>query len=356
MKIKNIVIILIIFLLISLIIYNNVNKLEHLNDSSSLQINVPSLPRPFVNLYNDKGEKVNVILVSHPFTRATGTNGSYEQYVQYKKEGIHFIGISSYGEFPGVVTNPHDSISPKDHEVWTKYDYMKLLPMWLHCFRDPDKYIDKNIPKILISESDFVNENNVLDTSVEKEYDFIYICLKDNDECKMGWQGYNRNWELALKCIEIMCSKYKLKGVLVGRINCQIPTSCKNLMIITDRLPKNKLVEYYKKSKFIFLPNIVDASPRVLTEAFNYNLRALVNYNILGGWKYINNKTGELFTEDNFEEALTKLLNNYDSYEPYKYFKANYGINTTGVQLRDFLLEHLDNLNFTKESTKYIKI
>ena len=30
---------------------------------------IPTLPRPFVNLYDDKGNLVNVILVSHPFTR-----------------------------------------------------------------------------------------------------------------------------------------------------------------------------------------------------------------------------------------------------------------------------------------------
>lgn len=349
MNYKKIIIILILFVLF----YNLCKRNEHLTPS----IKIPSLPRPFVNLYDDKRNKINVILVSHPFTRDKGTNGSYEQYVQYKKEGIQFVGVSSYSEFPGMVTNPHDPLASKNHSAWVKYDYMKLLPIWLHCFRDPDKYIDKNIPKILISESDFVNENNTLNQNLKKEYDFIYICMKDNDECKMGWQGYNRNWDLALKCIEIMCSKYKLKGVLVGRINCQIPTSCKNLMIITDRLPKNKLVEYYKKSKFIFLPNIVDASPRVLTEAFNYNVRALVNYNILGGWKYINDKTGEFFTDEHdFEKALTKLLNNYDNYEPFKYFKEKYGNNITGVQLRDFLLEHLNNLNFTKESTKYITV
>ena len=138
MNYKNIIIILILFVLFYNFYKNKRN--EHLTQS----ITIPSLPRPFVNLYDDKGKKVNVILVSHPFTRDTGTNGSYEQYVQYKKEGIHFIGISSYGEFPGVVTNPYDSISPKDHEVWTKYDYMKLLPIWLHCFRDPDKYFPRS--------------------------------------------------------------------------------------------------------------------------------------------------------------------------------------------------------------------
>ena len=34
-----------------------------------------------------------------------------------------------------------------------------------------------------------------------------------------------------------------------------------------------------------------------------------VNYNILGGWKYVNEKTGEYFKDEHdFEPALKKLL------------------------------------------------
>ena len=37
------------------------------------------------------GNKVNVILVSHPFTRETGENGSYEQYKQWKEDIIMLL-------------------------------------------------------------------------------------------------------------------------------------------------------------------------------------------------------------------------------------------------------------------------
>ena len=78
---KNKIILLIIFIIFVIttfvlltIIINKIIKRKIKN------LEIPTLPRPFVNLYNDKNEKVNVILVSHPFTRRTGTNGSYEQY------------------------------------------------------------------------------------------------------------------------------------------------------------------------------------------------------------------------------------------------------------------------------------
>ena len=32
---------------------------------------------------------------------------------------------------------------------------MKVVDGWLHCFREPDKFIDKDVKKLLLSESDF---------------------------------------------------------------------------------------------------------------------------------------------------------------------------------------------------------
>ena len=58
-----------------------------------------------------------------------------------------------------------------------------------------------------------------------------------------------------------------------------------------------------QKARFIFVPNVSDASPRVLTEALCYDLRLLVNYNLLGGWKYVNEQTGVLFNDVNFQAS-----------------------------------------------------
>ena len=131
--------------------------LESDNFRESFQVEIPTLPRPFVNMYDDKGQKINVIMVSHPFTRETGDNGSYEQYKQWaNNKDIHFIGITSYSEFPSVYSNPYDPLSdPNDHS-WN-HDYMKYFRLWLNCFRNPDKYIkDTTTKKLLLSESDFI--------------------------------------------------------------------------------------------------------------------------------------------------------------------------------------------------------
>ena len=126
----------------------------------------------------------------------------------------------------------------------------------------------------------------------------------------------------------------------------------------TGWLNYNEVNEYYKKAKFIFLPNIIDASPRVLTEAFSHNLPAVINYNILGGWKYINDKTGEFFTnESDLEPALEKMVNGLKTgkYNPREYMRENYGPVISGKRLKEFLFENFrDRLNVKEDEFEYV--
>ena len=145
--------------------------------------------RPFVNVYDDKRNQQKIILLSHPFTR----DSSYEQYKRYKKDKFIILGISSYNEFPKITTNKHDVLNNPKEKAWTDYDYMKVA-VWLHCFRKPSKYIDdKKMPKLLLSESDFCDtELYKPNDSVKKEYDFVYVCPKDGEDCD-GWVATNKN-------------------------------------------------------------------------------------------------------------------------------------------------------------------
>lgn len=316
------------------------------------------MKRPFLNTFDDNGNMTNVVFITHPFTRKE----CIKQYKEAKKKGNIFLGMSSYCEFPSIVSNPHDVLHDPTIDAWTKYNYYELTEGWCHCFRDPEKYItDPIIKKTLISESDFAPfENHKPNPNVKKEYDFIYICLKDNDKCEDGWQSYNRNWELAQKCLDIMCKKHKLKGLLVGRINCKVPDSCHQIMELTDFLEYSKFIPLYNKSKFIFVPNKSDASPRVLTEAMCFNLPILVNHNIVGGWKYVDPKSGESFKD---EKDLEKKLDNFikkvnnNEYQSRQHFIDNYGYINSGKKLLDFVEECIpsNKLNFSSSTTKYLK-
>ncbi len=349
---------MVIIIIILITITYNEKKRESFVDIVPTHDNVPQMKRPFLNIYDDKGNKINAVFITHPFTR----DECIEQYEDAKAKGVHFLGMSSYCEFPGIVSNPHDVLHDPNLDAWSKYNYYELTRGWCHCFREPDKYIaDTTIPKALISESDFANyEQHKPEPSINKEYDFLYICLKDNDKCEDGWQSYNRNWDVAKKCLDIMCEKHGLKGLLVGRINCEIPKGCHQLMELTDFMEYSKFIKTYNQCKFIFVPNIADASPRVLTEAICFNLPTLVNYNIVGGWKYIDDKTGELFhNENDFDAVLSKFLDKQknNEYTPREQFIANFGAENAGKKLLNFVSQCIpeNELNFNKSEVKYLK-
>ena len=314
----------------------------------------------FVHLYDDKGNKLNVTLISKPMYEAK----DFKQLLVNKPNKI-YLGITSYLEFPYVSSNPKDKYMDikeyikKDKNIDgynpNYYDmYLDICEGWLHCFRNPKDYIDTNKPMTLISESDFINYKNVKpDNSIKKEYDYIYSCPKVNSDSGCDdWVSYNKNWELGKKCIKVM-SDMGLKGLLIGREGCKVPENCET----TGWVEYGEMLKLYQKAKFVFLPNEADASPRVLTECLSLNVPCLINKNILGGWKYVyNNQTGEFFTDENDVEKSAKLLlSNLDNYSPRQYIIDNYGPVNSGKKLAKFLLEHFkDRLNH--KDIKYVTI
>lgn len=312
------------------------------------------LKRPFVNLYTDKGDQLNVTLLSRPFF-------AKEHYDQLEKMGKTFniLGISSYQEFPNEPFNPRDNYN----KTTNRYDYNKWVDMcsgWLHCFRNQEDYLPTNMKHILLSESDFCDSNvHFPNPSKKKKYDFMYVCHRDDlSDCSVNeWVAFNKNLELANKCISNLCKKTKLKGLLIGRKGCPLPDNCSNVQIeLTDKLNYHDLKEKYDECKVLFLPNIHDASPRVLTEALCHNVPCLVNEKLVGGWKYINDKTGRFFKdESDFEEKLNDILNNKDSFDCRSYFINNYGILKSGEKFRDFIYEIFgDKVNIPLDKVKFV--
>lgn len=308
---------------------------------------IPIVNFPFKNLFDENQKPLNIILISAPF-RETKHERLYQE---YKNKGLLFCGISSYLNFPGPIDNPFED----QFHIVQKHNYTEMVSSWLHCFREnkiPDNLKESNLPMILMSEADLKDpdnlsfENKEINKGINKEYDFLYCCLTDNNKCEPGWQSYNRNWELAKKCLEIMCEQFNLKGVLVGRQNCDFTDKCNGIVEVLPFLPYNEFQTLMQKCKFLFVPNISDASPRVITEALCYNIPVLVNYNIIGGWhNVISGITGEFFTDENdIEYALNKLIFNFSSYTPKEWFQTNRG-KISGKVLANFLKENYKNIN-----------
>ena len=331
----------------------NVNIINIDNFENKKDYPLPALENPFVHLYDDKGNKLNIVLICQPL----GSDDQYRKYMENMAK-ITFIGISSYMEFPYAPSNPEDNYKI-EHFAFDKTTpyyldmYFEMCKGWLHCFKNPEKYIPIDKPHVLISESDFVNYKQVpYNPKAEKEFDFIYSCPKVNEKSSCDdWVSHNKNWELAKKCLPILCEKFKLKGLLIGRKDCDIPEECKPYITTTGWLEYGENIKQFNKCKFIFVPNIRDASPRVITEAMSADLAVLINKNILGGWKYAVEQTGELFSDENdIESVLTKFipkLNNKE-YKSRQYIIDNYGPVNSGRKLKEFLFENFgDKINIT---------
>ena len=348
-KIIFVISMILILIFVSILLYYSFKKIktELYNNED-----VPIVQFPFKNLFDEKQKPLNIILLSAPFREPKHE----ELYQEYKSKGLSFCGISSYLNFPGPIDNPFEDRFHVDR----KHDYTKMVSTWLHCFREekiPENLKKSNLPMILMSEADLKDPNNLpFEIETEKQYDFMYCCLTDNDKCEPGWQSYNRNWELAKRCLEVMCSQFNLKGVLVGRQNCEFTDRCNSLVKVLPFLPYNEFQHELQKCRFLFVPNISDASPRVITEAMCYNMPVLVNYNIIGGWhNIVSGVTGEFFNDENdVAQALEKLIVNYDSYKPKEWFQANRGMKNSGRVLSEFLKENYPNLN--KKEMEYATI
>jgi len=309
---------------------------------------IPNVKFPFKNVFDDKDMLINVILISAPLY----SEDDMQNYNIYKNLGLNMCGISSYQEFPDKIINPHEVGTDLEKTV----DYTKLVTSWIYCSRTiPNAIKNSNMPKILLSEADLKNVDHYVYNPINtKEYDFIYICLEDNKECIPGWNWYIRSWELAKKCLEVMCGEFNLKGAIIGRTNCDFTDKCLGIVKVLPMLPFNEFQTELQKAKFIFAPNCSDASPRVLTEALCYNIPILVNYNIYGGWhNVISGVTGEFFTNEvDIKEALIKITTN--NYTPREWYVNNRGLKKSGKELINFFKDTYSNLN--NKITKYCYI
>lgn len=292
--------------------------------------------------FTDENDNVLPIVAVTGFFREKDAEDLYREYID---RGIYVFGITAYKSFPN--RELLDS-TEGEYERNDTFDYTGEIRDWLCCFSDPmnngfsiwNRTID-------MSESDFYNaeEDSVLSV-VPKKYDFIYICNKDSDECPLdGWNAFNRNFDLAKKCFPIMCSEFGLKGLIVGRENCGLENEeyGKYLEVI-GWLDWGELQNKMREARFLFVPNIFDASPRVVAECITKDLRVLMNRKIVCGFKYINYKTGELFNDENdIRQSLTNLLAKPAAVSPKKWWSENYSQDMSQKRLRDFLAGGMTN-------------
>ena len=304
---------------------------------------------PYRYLYDQDHNILPIVLVSGFFRSVNEVN----MYHEYVKNGIKVVGITAYKSFPKQIT---DNTGDGYKQDFT-FDYYANIKNWLCCFRDPHLYgFDERHNLIDISESDFYDADESEDTT-EKKYDMIYVCFKDSDECPMdGWNAVNRNYRLALECLPIIMNEFNLKMLIIGRLNCGLEKLYGDKLEILDFMPYHEFQEKLRQSRCLFIPNIYDASPRTVAEALIKDIPVVMNRSIVCGAKYINQETGELFTDENdLRYSLTKLLAKKDTISPKKWWKQNYNKKKMAKMFRDFLYkQYPETLENTTEIHFYM--
>jgi len=131
-----------------------------------------------------------------------------------------------------------------------------------------------------------------------------------------------------------------LKGLVVGRIGCGLEETYGSKLEVVEWFDWHVLQDKMRESRFLFVPNIYDASPRVVAECITKDVPVLMNGNILCGSKYIKYESGELFTSENdLRPALTKLINKEYKISPKKWWSENYSQEKSQKRLHNFLCD-----------------
>ena len=283
-------------------------------------------------------------------TAFLSTQDQVERYNNYIINGINVIGYTSYKSFPKPISDG----TIDNQTLNDKFEYTKKIKNWVCCFKNPRDYTFTEHNNLLeMSESDFIDAVEIVNTP--KKYDFIYSCLRDpGDNCPLnGWNAINRNFDLAMKCFPIMINDFNLKILVIGRLNCGLEEIYGKNIEVIDFLPYNEFQTKLKESKYLFVPNIYDASPRVITEALVNDIPVLMNKNIICGSKYINDNTGEFFTDQyDINYHLKRLLQR--TMHPRDWWKANYSRQISGIKFRNFLYKSFPYLPQLKKAQQIV--
>jgi hypothetical protein len=246
-----------------------------------------------------------------------------EAFAKLRRAGVRLVGMSSYLRFP--VSEEGDP-----------FDYEAACEAWCHCFRDPDQFLGSAIPRLLLSASDFTDCRRVARDAVgspeSESFDFIYVGGVES------WERARKNWRLAGECIPLICRDLGLRCLVIGAPSEEFPPS--SGVTFSLPLPWADLLSHLARARFLFAPNQLDASPRILSEALCLDVPILVNRGILGGWKYVNRFTGTFFEgRSDVIRAVSRCLN--QPVAPRHWFCANHGPYVSGARLHR-LLKTLD--------------
>jgi hypothetical protein len=306
---------------------------------------------PFRYTQDEKGQILPLVFVT-AFFRDDKERTMFQEYID---NGIKVVGITAYKTFPKPITD----VTGDSETSGDSFKYYDRINHWLSCFKNPMDYgLDPKIHHLAnISESDFYDAE---DESMrrEKKYDIIYVCLNDTEgSCQMdGWNAINRNFKLALACLPILIEEMNLRVLIIGRENCGLEKLYGDRITIMGFLPYHEFQDKLRESRVLFVPNIYDASPRVVAESLIKGLPVLMNRSIVCGSKYVVPETGELFTDDNdIRHHARKLMERLSSMDTAAWWKQHYSRASSAKKMRNIIAGWFPNGAFDSVQEIYFR-
>jgi len=144
--------------------------------------------------------------------------------------------------------------------------------------------------------------------------------------------------KLKLTVIVIKYSKPKARFEINARRQRILGKYCRSKHVKIVRGKRNA-ARIMALTRFSFFPNIKDCSPLLISESLVRGKPVLVNKRILGGWKYVNDDTGALFTIDSIEEKANYIMEgNFNTRDSYM---NEYGYKNTSTRMAIFCTKYI---------------
>lgn len=225
------------------------------------------------------------------------------------------------------------------HPTVSKSKSAQYVDAWCHCYKNHEDFIGDK-PQILISESDFIDPLYIKVNDRSESFKWDYYCFVSG-----GKQSKRKGVGLLCDILPVLNS-LKLNGIVIDYGRQDLMFENKKQQKLWDKniqtvkfckgpLSASELSDLMSCSRFGLFTSGNDCSPLLLAESIVRDCPVLVNTDIIGGWKYVNENTGCFFDRTTIKSSTIKMMS--QSFSPQQDFMKNYGFKNTSERLANFI-------------------
>ncbi|WP_437996009.1 sulfotransferase [Sorangium sp. So ce185] len=255
-------------------------------------------------------------LINRPYDEQQGKSDPALDERQY------LVGICAFENWPGRIHNPNDRPGLREFDLFIEPSYHRFIG-FMHNFRDPRDVFPGDFPLLDMDFSDYVQ---VRKRGRVKMFDMVYYAghsVAGRPETTK-WSSSIKGHDLALTVIRALLEvDPNFRVAIVNDVFGIDDPRVRNL----GMLPYRAFLDLVESAHVLLVPSTLDASPRVIAEALCLDTYVMVNADISGGWKYVNEETGAFFDRTNFLDVYARLRARGPA-ATRRWFLANYANHT----------------------------